>query len=122
VARTKEQFPFLACDHIVQEIRCHESRKLPPLKPILTALRRKTCPKCLSLKTLTIEGFLASILPMVRGIQVKQHIVEGDYVATLFDMETAKVTTWGPGSKAAEIYSKKPVFGLVGVGNRSKTG
>jgi hypothetical protein len=27
---------------------------------------------------------------MVRGIQVKQHIVEGDYVATLFDMETAK--------------------------------
>jgi hypothetical protein len=30
----QEQSPFLACDHIVQEIRCHESRKLPPLKPI----------------------------------------------------------------------------------------
>ena len=29
------------------------------------------------------------ILPMVKGIQLKQHIVEGDYVATLFDMETA---------------------------------
>ena len=38
----------------------------------------------------TIKGFLASILPMVRGIQVRQHIVEGDYVATVFDMETAR--------------------------------
>ncbi len=36
----------------------------------------------------TILGFLAQILPMVRGIQLKQHIVEGDYVATVFDMET----------------------------------
>ena len=36
----------------------------------------------------TIKGFLASILPMVKGIQLKQHIVEGDYVATVFDMET----------------------------------
>lgn len=25
---------------------------------------------------------------MVKGIRLKQHIVEGDYVATLFDMET----------------------------------
>ena len=36
----------------------------------------------------TILGFLTQILPMVRGIQVKQHIVEGDYVATVFDLET----------------------------------
>lgn len=36
----------------------------------------------------TIKGFLASMLPMIRGTQVKQHIVEGDYVATVFDMET----------------------------------
>ncbi|HEX4810875.1 MAG TPA: nuclear transport factor 2 family protein [Bryobacteraceae bacterium] len=36
----------------------------------------------------TILGFLTSILPMVKGIQLKQHIVEGDYVATVFDMET----------------------------------
>jgi hypothetical protein len=36
----------------------------------------------------TIIGFLASIMPAVKGIQVKQHIVEGDYVATVFDMET----------------------------------
>ncbi|KAA6465283.1 nuclear transport factor 2 family protein [Acidobacteria bacterium AB60] len=35
-----------------------------------------------------ILGFLTSILPMVKGIELKQHIVEGDYIATLFDMET----------------------------------
>lgn len=35
-----------------------------------------------------IKGFLASILPMVKSTQVRQHIVEGDYVATIFDMET----------------------------------
>ena len=36
----------------------------------------------------TILGFLTSILPMVKGIKLKQHIVEGDWVATLFDEET----------------------------------
>jgi hypothetical protein len=36
----------------------------------------------------TVLGFLTQILPMVRGIQLKQHIVEGDYIATVFDMET----------------------------------
>jgi hypothetical protein len=36
----------------------------------------------------TILGFLTQMLPVVRGIQLKQHIVEGDYVATVFDMET----------------------------------
>ena len=36
----------------------------------------------------TVLGFLAHILPMVRAIHLKQHIVEGDYVATVFDMET----------------------------------
>ena len=35
-----------------------------------------------------VVGFLASIMPSVRGFQVKQHIVEGDYVETVFDMET----------------------------------
>ena len=35
-----------------------------------------------------ILGFLAQILPVVRRIQLKQHIVEGDFVATIFDMET----------------------------------
>ncbi len=32
--------------------------------------------------------FLTHILPMVKGIELEQHIVEGDYVATVFDMET----------------------------------
>jgi hypothetical protein len=36
----------------------------------------------------TILGFLTQILPVVRSIQLKQHIVEGDYVATIFDMVT----------------------------------
>lgn len=36
----------------------------------------------------TIVGFLTSILPLIRSIKIKQHIVDGDYVATVFDMET----------------------------------
>ena len=36
-----------------------------------------------------IVGFLTSILPFINGIEIKQHIVDGDYVATVFDMETA---------------------------------
>ena len=28
------------------------------------------------------------ILPAIKDMQIKQHIVEGDYVATVFDMET----------------------------------
>jgi len=35
-----------------------------------------------------VKGFLVSILPMIRDVHVKQHIVEGNYVATVFDMET----------------------------------
>jgi hypothetical protein len=37
----------------------------------------------------TVMGFLTSILPLIRGIEIKQHIVDGDSVATVFDMETA---------------------------------
>lgn len=36
----------------------------------------------------TILGFLNSILPMIKGVHVKQHIVDGDYVVTVLDMET----------------------------------
>jgi hypothetical protein len=36
----------------------------------------------------TVVGFLSSILPFITGIEIKQHIVDGDYVATVFDMET----------------------------------
>ena len=35
-----------------------------------------------------VVGFLTSILPFIKAIEIKQHIVEGDYVATVFDMET----------------------------------
>jgi hypothetical protein len=35
-----------------------------------------------------VLGFLSHILPMVRGIRLKQHISEGDYVVSIFDMET----------------------------------
>jgi len=36
-----------------------------------------------------VVGFLKMILPAIKDVQIKQHIVEGDYVATVFDMETA---------------------------------
>jgi hypothetical protein len=36
----------------------------------------------------TVLGFLGHILPMVKGVRVRQHIIEGDHVATVFDMET----------------------------------
>lgn len=38
-----------------------------------------------------VLGFLQKImLPAVSHIEVKQHIVEGSYVATVFDMETTE--------------------------------
>jgi hypothetical protein len=36
----------------------------------------------------TIVRFLTSILPLINGIEIKQHIVDGDYVVTVFDMKT----------------------------------
>ena len=36
----------------------------------------------------TIVAFLTSIFPFIKGIEIKQHVVDGDYVATVFDMET----------------------------------
>jgi hypothetical protein len=35
-----------------------------------------------------VVGFLTNILPAVKSVQIKQHIVEGDFVATVFEMET----------------------------------
>ena len=35
-----------------------------------------------------VVGFLTSILPAVKSVQIRQHIVEGDFVATVFEMET----------------------------------
>ena len=36
----------------------------------------------------TVLGFLGRILPGIRRVDVKRHIVDGDHVATIFDMET----------------------------------
>jgi hypothetical protein len=36
----------------------------------------------------TIVAFLTSIFPFINGIEIRQHVVDGDYVATVFDMET----------------------------------
>ena len=35
-----------------------------------------------------VVGFLTNILPAIKGTRIKQHIVEGEYVATIFEMET----------------------------------
>ena len=36
----------------------------------------------------TVLGFLKMIVPGIRHAHIKQHIVDGDRVATIFDMET----------------------------------
>ena len=45
-----------------------------------------------------VVGFLTSILPLVRRIHIQQHLVEGEFVATMFEMETVngtdKVVDW----------------------------
>ena len=35
-----------------------------------------------------VMGFMKMILPAIRSAHARQHIVEGDRVATIFDMET----------------------------------
>jgi hypothetical protein len=35
-----------------------------------------------------VVGFLTMILPAIKDVRIRQHIVEGEYVATVFDMET----------------------------------
>lgn len=37
----------------------------------------------------TVVRFLSMILPAIRSIHIGEHLVEGDYVATTFDMETS---------------------------------
>lgn len=36
-----------------------------------------------------VVGFLSMILPAIRSIHIREHLVEGDYVATTFDMVTS---------------------------------
>ena len=40
----------------------------------------------------SVIGFLTSILPFLKGIQIRQHLVDGEYVGTMFDMETLSGT------------------------------
>lgn len=35
-----------------------------------------------------VADFLTGLFPAIRDIRVKQHIVEGEYVATVFDFDT----------------------------------
>ena len=46
----------------------------------------------------SVVGFLTSIMPLLKRIQIKQHLVDGEFVATMFDMETVngtdKVVDW----------------------------
>src|SRR5215469_17458805 len=39
-----------------------------------------------------VVGFLTSIMPLVKCIQIKRHLVDGEFVATMFDMETVNGT------------------------------
>jgi hypothetical protein len=38
-------------------------------------------------------NFLSGLFPIIRGVEIRQHIVEGDYVATLFHLQTANGVT-----------------------------
>jgi len=46
----------------------------------------------------SVVGFLTSIMPLLKRIEIKQHLVDGEFVATMFDMETVngtdKVVDW----------------------------
>ena len=45
-----------------------------------------------------VVGFLTSIMPLLKRVQIQQHLVDGEFVATMFDMETVngtdKVVDW----------------------------
>jgi hypothetical protein len=36
-----------------------------------------------------VVEFLSGLFPVIKDIRIKQHIVEGDYVATVFDFDTS---------------------------------
>jgi hypothetical protein len=40
----------------------------------------------------SVVGFLTRIMPLIKRIQIKQHLVDGEFVATMFDMETVNGT------------------------------
>ena len=40
-----------------------------------------------------VVDFLSGLFPLMRGAEVRQHIVEGEYVATVFDLRTPNGVT-----------------------------
>ena len=38
-------------------------------------------------------NFLAGLFPLIQGVEIRQHIVEDDYIATLFHLRTANGVT-----------------------------
>ena len=48
-----------------------------------------------------VVEFLAGVFPIVNGVQIRHHIVEGEYCATLFDFDT--------------VYGVIPVFDRIRV-------
>ncbi len=38
-------------------------------------------------------NFLKGLFPIIKGVEIKQHVVEGDHVATIFDLETERGIT-----------------------------
>ena len=40
----------------------------------------------------SVVGFLTSIMPLLKRIEIRQHLVDGEFVATMFDMETVNGT------------------------------
>ena len=69
----------------------------------LDGLRKKDLTNVAFAPDVTLEGplspkltgkqavveFLTGMFPAIKDVRVKQHIVEGEYVATLFDFETS---------------------------------
>ena len=37
--------------------------------------------------------FLAGLFPIIKGVEIRQHIVEDDYIATLFHLQTSNGVT-----------------------------
>ena len=35
-----------------------------------------------------VRGYLPNVLPLIKDVRIKQHIAEGEYVATLWEAET----------------------------------
>ena len=41
-----------------------------------------------------VIDFLSGLFPIIKGVQIKQHMVEGEYCATIFDLDTQHGTVY----------------------------